>query len=355
MEQITQIGTLNGGKVYVPLLTTGFSPAPDHEYVFFLQSRCRIVLKEMTSAVRMSIAYNNGMEPMDITYFPDISGNIHAPLTDILSAYFERANNETLSLSGMDGYIDMFAIDNDGNILDTFGIGALMVCDCAALRSGYPGGGFDHLLPDTFRFPSSPLYRGVAYVGCRLTHGVNLVELVSGGNTYSHYQAFPDGRAVGCNLNRKGAPSVMRVYEDTDTLIQEAHFDLVDCLDDKVFLKWWSCEDGIWKTRVADVIGEGVAINGTDNYMRDFADRQAKTATAFVAARFDSLSSRDFCYYRDLLTSDEVYVIAPADTAKLTGELSAIRVTIDGDIPTAKKNKRTTFDFNVNYSNFSEL
>ena len=355
MEKLTQIGNLNGGKVLVPTLTTGFSPAPDYEYVFFLQSRCRIVFQEMTAAVRLIVAYNNGMQPVEMTLYPDLNGNIYAPLNDVLAAYFERPDNDTIGLSGMDGTIDMHAIDDDGNTLDTFGIGSLMVCDCAALRSGYPGGGFDHLLPDTFRLPSSPMYRQEDYVGCRLTHGVNLVELVSGGNTYSHYQSFPDGRAIGCNLNLKGSPLVLRVYEDTDTLLQEARFELVDCLDDKVFLKWWSCEDGIWKTRVADVVGEGVEIGGTDNYMRDFADRQAKTATAFVAARFDSLSIRDFCYYRDLLTSDEVYVLAPADTADLTAELSVILVTIEGEIPTAKQNRRTTIDFNINYSNFSEL
>ena len=148
---------------------------------------------------------------------------------------------------------------------------------------------------------------------------------------------------------------MLRVYEDTDTLLQEAFFELVDCLDDKVFLKWWSVEDGIWKTRVADVVGEGVAIDNTDNYMRDFEDRQAKASTAFVSARFDNLTERDYCYYRDLLTSDEVYIIATADTAELTGELSSIRVTVDGDIPTAKQSRRTNIDFNINYANFSEL
>jgi hypothetical protein len=355
MEKLTQIGTLNGGKVFVPTLTTGFSQAPDYEHVFFLQSRCRIVFQEMTAAVRLMVAYNNGMQYVEMTLYPDLNGNIYAPLNDVLSAYFDRPDNNILGLSGMDGLIEMFAIDADGNILDQDIINALMVCDCMALRSGYPGGGFDHLLPETFRLPSSPLYRPDSYIGCRLTHGVNLVELVSGGNTYSHFQRFSDGRAVGCNLSLKGIPSVVRVYEDTDTLLQEAHFDLVDCLDDKIFLKWWSCEDGIWKTRVADIVGEGVEINGTDNYMRDFADMQAKNATAFVAARFDSLTSRDYCYYRDLLTSDEVYIIAPADTAETTGDLSAIRVTIDGDIDTAKQNKRTTIEFNINYSNFSEL
>lgn len=355
MGKLTQIGTLNGGKVYVPTLTTGYSPAPDDEYVFFLQSRCRIVFQEMTAAVRMLIAYNNGMQPVEMTLYPDLNGNIYAPLNDVLSSYFERPDNNTLGLSGMDGLIDIYAIDADGNILDHDIINALMVCDCMALRSGYAGGGFDHLLPDTFRFPSSPLYRDDAYIGCRLTHGVNLVELTSGGNTYSYYQRTADGRAVGCNLHLKGAPSVVRAYEDTDTLLQEAYFELVDCLDDKVFLKWWSVEDGIWKARLADIVGEGVEINGTDDYMRDFADRQAKESTAFVAARFDSLTSRDYCYYRDLLTSDEVYIIATADTADTTGDLSAIPVTIDGDIPTAKQNKRTTIEFNINYANFSEL
>lgn len=355
MEQLTQIGTLNGGKIYVPLLTTGFSPAPDSEYVFFLQSRCRIVLKEMTSAVRMSISYNNGMDPVEITYFPDISGNIYAPLTDILAAYFERANNDTLSLSGMDGVIDIYAIDNGGSILDYFGM-ILITCDCSALRSGYNiGGGFDHLLPDTFRLPASLSFNEFAYIGCRLTHGVNLVELVSGGNTYSHYQNTADGRAVGCNLKSKGVPSVMRAYEDTDTLINEAFFELESCLDDKLFLRWWSVEDGIWKTRLADVAGEAAEISGTTDYIRDFQDMQAKSATTSVIAEFTNLSPRDYSYYRDLMYSDEVYIVAGADTTDNLNEIMCIPVTISGGLPEAKADRRTTMKFNVNYNKFSEL
>lgn len=356
MEQLTQIGTLNGGKVYVPLLTTGFSPAPDYEYVFFLQSRCRIVLKEMTSAVRMSMAYNNGMAPVEMTYFPDISGNIHAPLTDIFAAYFERANNDTLGLSGMDGSIDMFAIDANGNILGTFVIGALIVCDCSSIRSGYNiGGGFDHLLPDTFRLPASLSFNDLSYIGCRLTHGVNLVELVSGGNTYSHYQATADGRAVGCNLKLKGVPSVVRAYEDTDTLINEAFFELESCIEDKLFLRWWSVEDGIWKTRLADVAGEAAEINGTTDYIRDFRDMQAKSAETSVIAEFPNLSPRDYSYYRDLIYSDELYIVAGADTADSLNEIVCIPVTISGGVPEAKANRRTTIKFNVNYNKFSEL
>ena len=359
MEKLTQIGTLNGGKVLVPTLTTGYSPAPDNEYVFFLQSRCRMVFQEMTAAVRLLIAYNNGMQPIEMTLYPDINGNIYAPLNDVLAAYFERPNNNTLGFSGMDGIIDMYAIDTDGNILDTFGIGALMVCDCTGLRSGYNiGGGFDHLLPDTFRLPASLSFNNFAYIGCRLTHGVNLVELVSGGNTYSYFQASADGRAVCCNLKSKGVPSVVRAYEDTDSLIQEARFEREDCMDDKLLLLWWSVEDGIWKSRLADITGDGVDDINTTDYMRDFDNRQSKGSTTYVAAKFANLTSNDYCYYRDLLTSDEVYVVASVDTAGYGNDgavITPVPVTISGTPPETRYNRRVNITFNINYSNFSEL
>lgn len=355
MEKLTQIGTLNGGKVLVPTLTTGYSPSPDNEYVFFLQSRCRVVFQDMTAAVRLLIAYNNGMQPVEMTLYPDLNGNIYAPLNDVLAAYFERPNNDTIGLSGMDGIIDMYAIDNDGNILDTFGIGALMVCDCAALRSGYSGGKFDHLLPDTFRLPLTLAYNEWCYIGCRLTHGVNLVELHSGGNTYSYFQALPDGRAVCCNLKSKGVPTSVKVYEDTDVLIHEARFDLVDCLMDKLLLMWWSVEDGIWKSRVADIIGDGVDdINATE-YIRDFDNRQAKDSITYVSAKLANLTSNDYCYYRDLLTSDEVYVVSAMDTADNPAIITPVPVTISGTPPETRYNKRVDITFNINYSNFSEL
>ena len=353
MEQLTQIGTLNGGKVYVPLLTTGFSPAPADEYVFFLQSRCRIVMKEMTSAVRMEIMF--GPDLFVMTLFPDLSGNIHAPIGDVLAAKFERVDNNTMTVSGIDGQIDLYAIDANGGILDTMGIFAY-VCDCSSFRSGYGrGGGFDHLLPDTFRLPASLSFNEFSYIGCRLTRGVNRVELAAGGLTYNYQQPYSDGRAVGCNLDAKGKPSALRAYENTTDLVEVAMFERVDCLDDKLFLRWWSVEDGIWKTRLADVAGESAEISGTTNYIRDFQDMQAKSATTSVVAEFPSLSPRDYSYYRDLMYSDEVYIVAGADTADSLNEIVCIPVTIFGSVPETKANRRTTIKFNVNYNKFSEL
>lgn len=338
----------------MPSLTTGYAPSPLDEYIFFLQTtRCRLVFEDMTSAVRVIIGMSG--TPVEMTLYPDLNGNIYAPLNDVLAAEFDRVQNTTLTLSGIYGNIEYYAIDDDGNILDQGGIIA-NVCDCTGLRSGYNiGGGFDHLLPDTFRLPASLSFNDFAYIGCRLTHGVNLVELVSGGNTYSHYQATADGRAIGCNLKSKGVPSVVRAYEDTDTLINEAFFELETCLDDKLFIRWWSVEDGIWKTRLADVAGESAEISGTTDYIRDFQDMQAKSAVTSVVAEFPNLSPRDYSYYRDLMYSDEVYIVAGADTADNLNEVVCIPVTISGSVPEIKANRRTTIKFNVNYNKFSEL
>lgn len=352
MEQLTQIGTLNGGKVYVPRLTTGFSPSPDYEYVFFLQSRCRLVFKDMTSAVRLVVMVT--ATPVEMTLYPDLNGNIYAPLNDVLAAEFNRVRNTTLTLSGIYGNIDYYAIDDDGKILNQGGI-AVAVCDCTGLRSGYSGGKFDHLLPDTFRIPLTLAYNEWCYVGCRLTRGINTVEIYSGGNMYGYNQNLPDGRAVCCNLKSKGIPTSVKVYEDTDVLIHEAHFELEDCLMDKLLLMWWSVEDGVWKSRLADIIGDGVDDINTTDYTRDFADRQAKDSKTYVSAKFANLTSNDYCYYRDLLTSDEVYVVSAMDTTDNPAIITPVPVTISGTPPETRYNRRTTIEFNINYSNFSEL
>lgn len=352
MEQLKQIGTLNGGKVYVPLLTTGYSPSPADEYVFFLQSRCRLVFEDMTSAVRVIIGMSG--TPVEMTLYPDLNGNIYAPLNDVLAAEFDRVKNTTLTLSGIYGNINYYAIDGDGNILDQGGI-IVNVCDCTGLRSGYSGGKFDHLLPDTFRIPLTLAYNEWCYVGCRLTRGINTVELYSGGNMYGYNQNLPDGRAVCCNLKSKGIPTSVKVYEDTDVLIHEAHFELEDCLMDKLLLMWWSVEDGVWKSRLADITGDGVDdINATE-YIRDFGNRQAKDSITYVSAKFANLTSNDYCYYRDLLTSDEVYVVSSVDTADNPAIITPVPVTISGTPPETRYNRRTTIEFNINYSNFSEL
>lgn len=338
--------------MYVPSLTTGYAPSPLDEYTLFLQSRCRLVFEDMTSAVR--VVFMITAAPVEMTLYPDINGNIYAPLNDVLAAEFDRVRNTTLMPSGVYGNIDYYAIDDDGNILDQ-GIIAVNVCDCTGLRSGYSGGKFDHILPDTFRVPSSVAYNDWIFVGCRLTHGVNLVELHSGGNTYSYFQASADGRAVCCNLKSKGVPTSVKVYEDTDSLIQEARFEREDCLDDKLLLVWWSVEDGIWKSRLADITGDGVDDINTTDYTRDFDNRQAKDSITYVVAKFANLTSNDYYYYRDLLTSDEVYVVASVDTADNQAVITPVPVTISGTPPETRYNRRVNITFNVNYSNFSEL
>lgn len=358
MALMKQIAALDGGTLSVPSLTTAFLPPPSSEYNFFLQSRCYILAEGQTAA-RLKITFGFAGNVTVWYVYPDVNSEAYIPLNDILAYRFQRQSLDTIGLVSVSGTIDIDAVDNDGNVLDSAGIIA-NIYDCTGLRGGYAASGFDHLLPDTFRVPLSLAYNEYVNVGCRLTHGVNLVLLNSGGSDYLYWQSDPGGESVGVNLKLKGHPAYMRAYEDSVSpdpaaLVGEALFDLVDCLDDKLVLTWWSMEDGIYKTRVADVVGSGSNQLNAIDYIHDFENRTAKDADTYVAARFASLSQRDYEYYRDLLTSDEVWIIAPVDTADGTAEITRVPVRIDGDIPRGKTVGRTDIEFDVIYNQYSEL
>lgn len=353
-----QIAALDGGTLSVPSLTTAYLPSPKGEWNFFLQSRCYI-LAEGQSAARLKVSFDFAGELTVWYVYPDVNGTAYIPLNDILAYRFQRQSLDTMGFVGTSGTIDVDAVDGDGNVLDSVSITA-NIYDCTGLRGGYSSSGFSHILPDTFRVPSAPGYNEFVNIGCRLTRSVNLVELSSGGNTYMYWQQDPGGESVGVNLKSKGKPAYVRVYEgvnapDPDEMVEEARFELVDCMDDKLLLTWWSVEDGFYKSRVADVVGGGSNQPNAIDYIHDFEGRTAKDADTYVAARFASLTQRDYEYYRDLLMSDEVYVIAPVDTADGLLQIRRVPVKVDGSVPQRKEPHPTTIDFNVIFNQYSEL
>ena len=359
MVIMKEISALGGGKLYIPSLTTAYLPPNANEYNFFLQSRCYIYADGQTAAAALKLRAEYDLQVTEWTIYPDVNGVAYIPLNDLLAYRFVRKSNDAIGLVGAQGTIDITSVDGNGVTIDSVGIIA-NIYDCAGIRGGYSASGFDHLLPDTFRVPLSLAYNEYINVGCRLTHGVNLVLLNSGGSDYQYWQKDSGGEAVGVNLKLKGHPAYLRAYEDSVSpdpaaLVGEALFDLVDCLDDKLVLTWWSMEDGFYKSRVADVVGGGSNQLNAIDYIHDFENRTAKDADTYVSARFASLSQRDYEYYRDLLTSDEVWIIAPVNTAEDTAEITRVPVKIDGTIPRGKTVGRTDIEFDVIYNKYSEL
>lgn len=353
-----QIAALDGGTLSVPSLTTAYLPAPTDEYNFFLQSRCYI-LAEGQSAARLKVSFDFAGELTVWYVYPDVNGTAYIPLNDILAYRFQRQHLDTIGLVGTSGNIGVDAVDGDGNILDS-ALVAANIYDCTGLRGGYMMSGFCHLLPDTFRVPASIGFNPFVNVGCRLTAGCNLVVLNSGGSDYQYWQQDAGGEAVGVTLKLKGQPAYMRVYNDAVTpdpasLAAEARFELVDCMDDKLLLTWWSVEDGFYKSRVADVVGGGSNQLNAIDYIHEFEGRTAKDADTYVSARFANLTQRDWDYYKDLLMSDEIYVTAPMDLADTPAELTRVPVRIDGNLPQRKEPHPTTIDFNVIFNQYSEL
>lgn len=353
-----QIAALDGGTLSAPSLTTAYLPAPTDEWNFFLQSRCYLLAEGQTAA-RLTVTFDINGNLKTWYVYPDVNGVAYIPLNDLFAYFFQRQSLDTIGTVNVYGSIDVTAEDDGGNTLDTVSFVA-NIYDCTGLRGGYTASGFSHILPDTFRVPSAPGYNEFVNIGCRLTRSVNLVELSSGGNTYMYWQQNPGGEAVGVNLKSKGKPAYVRVYEgvstpDPDEMVEEARFELVDCMDDKLLLTWWSVEDGCYKSRVADAVGGGSNQLNAIDYIHDFEGRTAKDADTYVAARFASLTQRDYEYYRDLLMSDEVYVIAPVDTADALLQISRVPVKVDGSVPQRKEPHPTTIDFNVIYNQYSEL
>lgn len=354
MALMKQIAALDGGTLSVPSLTTAYLPSPTDEWNFFLQSRCYILAEGQTAA-RLKVSFD-----FSVWYvYPDVNGTAYIPLNDIFAYKFQRQSRDTIGLVNIYGNIIVDAVADDGTVNDSVNFN-VNIYDCTGLRGGYAASGFDHLLPDTFRVPLSLAYNEYINVGCRLTHGVNLVLLNSGGSDHIYWQQYPGGESVGVNLKSKGHPAYMRAYEDSvspdpSSLVGEALFDLVDCLDDKLILTWWSMEDGFYKSRVADVVGGGSNQLNAIDYIHDFDNRTAKDADTYVAARFANLSQRDYEYYRDLLTSDEVWLIAPVDTADDTAKITRVPVRIDGTIPRSKTVGRTDIEFDVIFNQYSEL
>lgn len=357
MALMKQIAALDGGTLSVPSLTTAYLPNA-YEWNFFLQSRCYILAEGQTAA-RLKVSFDFAGELTVWYVYPDVNGTAYIPLNDILAYRFKRQSLDTIGLVRVYGSIDVDAEDDGGNTLDTVGFIA-NIYDCTGLRGGYSGSGFGHILPDTFRVPSAPGYNEYVNIGCRLTRSVNLVELSSGGNTYMYWQQDSGGEAVGVNLKSKGKPAYVRVYEgvstpDPDEMVEDARFELVACMDDKLLLTWWSVEDGFYKSRVADVVGGGSNHLNAIDYIRDFQNYTNKDAETYVSSRFENLTQRDFEYYRDLLMSDEVYVIAPLDTADGLLQIRQVPVMIDGNMPQRKEPHPTTIDFNVIFNQYSEL
>lgn len=353
-----EISALGGGKLYIPSLTTAYLPSAD-EYNFFLQSRCYLYADGQTAAAALKLRAEFDLQVTEWTIYPDVNGVAYIPLNDLLAYHFKRKSNDAIGLVGVQGTIDITSVDGNGVTIDSVGIIA-NIYDCTGLRGGYAASGFDHLLPDTFRVPSAPGYNEFVNIGCRLTRSVNLVELSSGGNTYMYWQQVPGGEAVGVNLKSKGKPAYVRVYEgvnapDPDEMVEEARFELVDCMDDKLLLTWWSVENGLYKSRVADVAGSGSNQLNAIDYIRDFENYTNKDADTYVSSRFSNLTQRDYEYYRDLLMSDEVYVIAPVDTADGLLQIRRVPVRIDGNLPQRKEPHPTTVDFNVIFNQYSEL
>ena len=75
-----------------------------------------------------------------------------------------------------------------------------------------------------------------------------------------------------------------------------------------------------------------------------------------LGARFPLLTLRDYMYFRDIMLSDEVYVVEQ-DTVSYDGTAAEIRkaVRVSGSLPAWRVNDVKDFEFTINYDYTNEL
>lgn len=130
----------------------------------------------------------------------------------------------------------------------------------------------------------------------------------------------------------------------------------VDCGSDNITLLWWSPELGGWKTMVADVTGTADSVTERSEQEMALCRVDGVTGLLGFSVRFPLLTQRDYMYYRDILLSDEVYVVED-DTDSFDGVVSEIRraVRVSGSLPAWKTGDVKDFEFNVIYNYTDEL
>lgn len=129
-----------------------------------------------------------------------------------------------------------------------------------------------------------------------------------------------------------------------------------ECSRDKLTLLWWSPELGGWKTMVADIVGTADGVAERSPMERAFCKVDGVAGTLSFAARFPLLTLRDYMYYRDIMLSDEVYVVE-TDTVSYDGTAAEIRkaVRVSGSLPAWRVNDVKDFEFTINYDYTNEL
>lgn len=299
--------------------------------------------EEMTALVQVSFAYG------DIQY---------CDITDVLRSVFDRSMKSTIGDTATRGFITITQRDASNNIVDKpyeceFGYYDAIVMSPSRIiqPASY------HLLPDTFRLPSS--ITSFKPQGCtRMTGEAGIIRLLnSAGTVVGSVTSNKDQRTYGWGFQTLGQITEVRILDAGGGIVEKARVVWhSECLTDKMLLTWWSPVSGGWKSVLADVMRHGDDIASTQDYLQYFDNRQAKGGRLGWELRIPSCTTRDYEYYRDIYYSDNVFAhdLVIYNTSNSPQDIMHT-VKVGGNPPNASINGTTDLTLSITMQEVSSI
>ena len=354
--KFADVGILNIGYLGIPRLSCVYNASTG--IVWRAQNPCVLRLKygNNTTTDYAVVTTTISGNSVQVTVAMNVGWTMYVPLNETFLSLFDRVKNNSLTLSGVTGTLVVEEYDSTGTLLNTLSYN-ITVCDSGGVPPVDVYQSYAHVLPDTFLFPSPAQFKRHCFLTARFIGGVDELDIRNAlGVSISNYtRTAADTVSASRYVLGMTAPATMVALssggeQETARIVFQPM-----CDGQQVFLMWWSPVDGGWKSRIADAMGLADSIARTLDYRKLYTDLLGKSASGGLSCRFPSLSERDYAYYRDILMSDEVYLVTPVDDYLLSGDVNAVPVRIEGDFPANVRNRSKDVDFNVIFNDYTEI
>lgn len=327
-------------------------------YILFrLQEECVIRLTVTTAATAQVSVVVGGETVSGIVSFA-VSNVQYFVLNDLFRALFVKTFPTSTTFSGITGVLTVELFTASGTSLGTTSQ-AIYVCDSGGVQSAGVDG-LSHNFPDTFLFASGVAFGSYNYFTLRAVGG--LVEVITESQTGNVMETYTRPRADTASISGRAAwrqapstcPALITGGDSGGDQVSATPIFWDDgCGTDSVPVVWWSSVDGGYKTRVAKIRNLSDRTAGSSDVLQLFTRSAVKETVLGVALRFERLTLNDYAYYRDILSSGEVYVLASVMTATGAAD-EKIPVVVHGDYPTAAVGG-VDLDFSVELTSISNL